>query len=72
MDMFITVPETAAANPHVHCVREAGSEGIELVMWPVARDAFPRAQTVARQRACTASIMYPHSNAPMGHLVLTP
>ena len=33
LDKLINDPEAAAVIPHIEYVREAGSEGIELVMW---------------------------------------
>ncbi|MGA1166673.1 MAG: class III extradiol dioxygenase subunit beta, partial [bacterium] len=40
LDKLIDDPEAAAAIPHIEYVREAGSEGIELVMWLIARGAM--------------------------------
>ncbi|MCW5232993.1 protocatechuate 4,5-dioxygenase subunit alpha/beta [Verminephrobacter eiseniae] len=40
LDQLITDPEAAASIPHIDYVREAGSEGIELVMWLIARGAM--------------------------------
>ena len=40
MDTMIHDPERQAAMPHIDYVREAGSEGIELVMWLIARGAL--------------------------------
>ena len=40
LDRIIADPEAQAAMEHVEYVREAGSEGIELVMWLVARGAM--------------------------------
>lgn len=40
MDLLVNDPESAAAIPHVEYLREAGSEGIELVMWLVMRGAL--------------------------------
>ncbi|MBC7603191.1 MAG: protocatechuate 3,4-dioxygenase, partial [Ramlibacter sp.] len=39
LDRLIADPEGQAAVPHIDYVREAGSEGIELVMWLIARGA---------------------------------
>jgi protocatechuate 4,5-dioxygenase beta chain len=72
MDMLTTVPEAAAAIPHVDYVREAGSEGIELVMWLVARGAMPEG-TDGRAPTCVHRFYHvPASNTAVGHLVLTP
>ena len=40
LDQLINDPEAAASIPHIDYVREAGSEGIELVMWLIARGAM--------------------------------
>ena len=40
LDTLVADPEAAAAIPHVEYLREAGSEGIEMVMWLVMRGAL--------------------------------
>ena len=40
LDQLIADPEGQASVPHIDYVREAGSEGIELVMWLIARGAM--------------------------------
>ena len=40
LDQLVKDPEAAAKIPHVEYLREAGSEGIELVMWLVMRGAL--------------------------------
>lgn len=40
LDLLIHDPHAAARIPHIDYVREAGSEGIELVMWLIARGAM--------------------------------
>ena len=40
LDRLISDPEGLAETPNIEYVREAGSEGIELVMWLVARGAM--------------------------------
>src|SRR4051812_47938397 len=40
LDRLIADPEDLAQMPHIDYVREAGSEGIELVMWLIARGAM--------------------------------
>jgi hypothetical protein len=37
---MIADPAALARKPHIDYVREAGSEGIELVMWLIARGAM--------------------------------
>jgi protocatechuate 4,5-dioxygenase, beta chain len=72
MDMITTVPEAAAAISHVDFVREAGSEGIELVMWLIARGAMPE-RPDGRAPTCVHRFYHvPASNTAVGHLVLTP
>ncbi len=72
MDMLTTVPEAAAAISHVDFVREAGSEGIELVMWLIARGAMPE-RPDGRAPTCAHRFYHvPASNTAVGHLVLTP
>jgi protocatechuate 4,5-dioxygenase, beta chain len=40
MDLLVSDPEQAAAITHTEYLREAGSEGIELVMWLIMRGAL--------------------------------
>ena len=40
LDRLIDDPEGLAQMPHIEYVREAGSEGIELVMWLIMRGAL--------------------------------
>jgi protocatechuate 4,5-dioxygenase beta chain len=40
LDRLIADPAELAELPHINYVREAGSEGIELVMWLIARGAM--------------------------------
>jgi protocatechuate 4,5-dioxygenase beta chain len=72
MDMVTTVPQAAAAIPHVDYVREAGSEGLEMVMWLIARGAMPEAAD-GRAPTCRQRFYHvPASNTAVGHMVLTP
>jgi len=65
LDLLVNDPEAAAAIPHVDYLREAGSEGIELVMWLVMRGAMdPQVREVHRH------YHVPASNTAVGHLVL--
>ena len=57
LDRLIADPEGLARMPHVDYVREAGSEGIELVMWLIMRGATGRR---AAARASTASTTCRH------------
>jgi hypothetical protein len=66
LDRLIADPEGLAAMPHVEYVREAGSEGIELVMWLVARGAM----SDRPPRVVHRFYHVPASNTAVGHLVL--
>jgi protocatechuate 4,5-dioxygenase beta chain len=65
IDGLINDPEALSRMPHLEYVREAGSEGIELVMWFIMRGALsPRVRTVHR------FYHVPASNTAVGHLIL--
>lgn len=65
LDLLIDDPAAAASIPHVDYLREAGSEGVELVMWLVMRGAMaPQVKTIHRH------YHVPASNTAVGHLVL--
>jgi protocatechuate 4,5-dioxygenase beta chain len=65
MDRLIAEPEQLAQVPHIEYVREAGSEGIELVMWLIMRGALD-----ARVRTVHRFYHVPVSNTALGHLIL--
>ncbi len=65
LDRIVTDPAALAERPHIEYVREAGSEGIELVMWLIARGAMHDAVT---QRHRFYHV--PASNTAVGHLIL--
>jgi hypothetical protein len=67
LDRLVADPELAAAIPHLEYLREAGSEGIELVMWLVMRGALP-----AGVREVYRATHVPTSNTHNGLLVLEP
>lgn len=70
LDRLIEDPAGLAQMPHIDYVREAGSEGIELVMWHVARGAMSDA---AGGKAPTVKHRFYHvpaSNTAVGHLIL--
>ena len=52
--------------PHIDYVREAGSEGIELVMWLIARGAMSDKPPKVAHRFYHV----PASNTAVGHLIL--
>jgi protocatechuate 4,5-dioxygenase beta chain len=64
LDQLIADPAGAAAIPHIDYVREAGSEGIELVMWLIARGAMDDVHVKHR------FYHVPASNTAVGHLIL--
>ncbi|HSB23907.1 MAG TPA: class III extradiol dioxygenase subunit beta [Burkholderiaceae bacterium] len=70
LDRLIEDPASLAQVPHIEYVREAGSEGIELVMWLIARGAM--ADVGGGRRPTVAHRFYhvPASNTAVGHLIL--
>jgi protocatechuate 4,5-dioxygenase, beta chain len=67
MDRLVADPEGLARLPHLEYVREAGSEGIELVMQLIMRGALgPEVEELYR------FYHVPGSNTAVGHLVLRP
>ncbi len=70
LDRLIAEPACLATLPHIDYVREAGSEGIELVMWLIARGAM---SDVPHGKAPTLRHRFYHvpaSNTAVGHLIL--
>jgi hypothetical protein len=65
LDALTQHPETAAGIPHIDYIREAGAEGIELVMWLVMRGALD-----AQVRELHRFQHVPASNTAVGHLIL--
>ena len=74
LDMMINDPVACASIPHIDYVREAGSEGIELVMWLIARGAMADVHEgqVTGQRPTVRHRFYhvPASNTAVGHAIL--
>ncbi|MEJ2463470.1 MAG: class III extradiol dioxygenase subunit beta [Candidatus Thiodiazotropha sp.] len=70
LDRLVADPEGLSRMPHIDYVREAGSEGIELVMWLIARGAMGDLsggpEPVVRHRFYHV----PASNTAVGHLIL--
>jgi protocatechuate 4,5-dioxygenase beta chain len=56
--------------PHIEYVREAGSEGIELVMWLIARGAMADIPVGKRPVVRHRFFHVPASNTAVGHLIL--
>lgn len=67
LDRLSTDPAGLRTMPHLEYLREAGSEGIELVMWLIMRGALGDDVT-ERHRFYHV----PASNTAVGHLVLEP
>jgi protocatechuate 4,5-dioxygenase beta chain len=66
-DRLIGDPDNLALVPHIEYVREAGSEGIELVMQLIMRGAMgPAVEELYR------FYHVPASNTAVGHLVVRP
>ncbi|NQV56746.1 MAG: protocatechuate 3,4-dioxygenase [Rhodospirillales bacterium] len=65
MDQLISDPAALSQVPHIEYVREAGSEGIELVMWLIMRGALDEAVDVIHR-----FYHVPASNTALGHLIL--
>jgi protocatechuate 4,5-dioxygenase beta chain len=70
LDQLIADPDALASKPHIDYVREAGSEGIELVMWLIARGAM--ADVTGGKKPVVKHRFYhvPASNTAVGHLIL--
>ena len=65
LDRLTTDPDSLARLPHIEYVREAGSEGIELVMWLIMRGAL-----AADAREVYRFYHVPASNTAVGHIIL--
>jgi protocatechuate 4,5-dioxygenase, beta chain len=70
MDLMVSDPEAQAAIPHIKYVRDAGSEGIELVMWLVARGAMNDLNGGAKPKVAHRFYHVPASNTAVGNLIL--
>ncbi len=65
LDDLTADPERLRHIPHLEYLREAGSEGIELVMWLIMRGALgPKVRELHRH------YHVPASNTALGHIVL--
>jgi protocatechuate 4,5-dioxygenase beta chain len=65
LDRLAADAEGLSRIPHIDYVREAGSEGIELVMWLIMRGALDR-----RVRERHRFYHVPASNTAVGHIIL--
>ncbi len=70
LDRLIADPKELSAMPHIDYVREAGSEGIELVMWLIARGAMADVAGGAAPKVAHRFFHVPASNTAVGHLIL--
>jgi protocatechuate 4,5-dioxygenase beta chain len=67
LDAMVADPESLARIPREQYLREAGSEGIELVMWLIMRGALD-----GPVRQVHRFYHVPASNTAVGHLILEP
>ena len=65
MDRLVNDPDDLANMPHVDYMREAGSEGVELVMWLIMRGALDDKVNETHR-----FYHVPASNTAVGHLIL--
>ena len=70
LDRLIAEPEALAQVPHIDYVTEAGSEGIELVMWLIARGAMSDVDGGLPPLLKHRFYHVPASNTAVGHLIL--
>jgi protocatechuate 4,5-dioxygenase, beta chain len=70
LDRLIADPEGLATMPHIDYVREAGSEGIELVMWLIGRGAMADLAGGPPPKVVHRFYHVPASNTAVGHLIL--
>jgi protocatechuate 4,5-dioxygenase beta chain len=67
LDAMVSDPESLTRIPRERYLREAGSEGIELVMWLIMRGALEGAVKPVHR-----FYHVPASNTAVGHLILEP
>ena len=67
LDELTADPENLRRKPHIEYLREAGSEGIELVMWLIMRGALGD-----KVKELHRHYHVPASNTAVGHIVLEP
>jgi protocatechuate 4,5-dioxygenase, beta chain len=70
LDQLIADPETLSHMSYVEYLREAGSEGVELVMWLIARGAMPDMEGADAPTVRHRFYHVPASNTAVGHLIL--
>jgi protocatechuate 4,5-dioxygenase beta chain len=65
LDSLVSDPATLSRMPHVEYLREAGSEGVEMVMWLIMRGALD-----AKVNEVYRFYHVPASNTALGHIIL--
>ncbi|AUG75403.1 Protocatechuate 3,4-dioxygenase [Kitasatospora sp. MMS16-BH015] len=70
LDRLVEDPAGLARVPHLEYVEEAGSEGIELVMWLIARGAMSDIDGSGETELKHRFYHVPASNTAVGHLIL--
>ena len=70
LDRLVADPVGLSKVPHIEYVREAGSEGIELVMWLIARGAMADVAGGPKPKVAHRFFHVPASNTAVGHLIL--
>jgi protocatechuate 4,5-dioxygenase beta chain len=65
LDLLVDDPEQLAAKSHLEYMREAGAEGVELIMWLIMRGALNDHVTELHR-----FYHVPASNTAVGHIVL--
>jgi len=65
LDMIVKDPVSLSRKPHVEYLREAGSEGVEMVMWLIMRGALD-----ADVEEVHRFYHVPASNTAVGHIIL--
>jgi protocatechuate 4,5-dioxygenase beta chain len=70
LDRLIDDPKSLSKTPNIEYVREAGSEGIELVMWLIARGAMSDLAGGPKPKVAHRFYHVPASNTAVGHLIL--
>ena len=70
LDALIENPAELSEVPHLEYVEEAGSEGIELVMWFIARGALSDIDGSGEVEVKHRFYHVPASNTAVGHLIL--
>ena len=65
MNRLTSDPVGLSQTPHVEYLREAGSEGVEMVMWHVMRGALDDEVTEVHRH-----YHVPASNTAVGHIIL--